>query len=60
MVKGNKIDFPKVWKDSNMSQSYSIRIRLYCPNPVNDEAYIRDIVGPLSVLLVLGLPRSDQ
>lgn len=60
VVKGNKIDFPKVWKDSSMAQSYTIRIRLYCPNPTNDEAYIRDIVGPLTVLLVLGLPRSDQ
>lgn len=59
-VKGNKLDFPKVWKDSGMSQSYSVRTRLYCSDPKNDESFLKNIAVPLTLLLLLAVPRSDQ
>ena len=56
---GNKMDFPKVWKSSSMSQSYTLTTRLYCPDPNNNKSYVENIILPLIYLLVLALPRQD-
>ena len=55
---GSKIDFPDVWKSSDMSPSYSVNIRLYNPNPANVEWHDNRIVGPLSMLLLFVVPHS--
>jgi hypothetical protein len=58
MLTGNKIDFPKLWKASSMTASYSFTVRLYCPNPDDDKLYMNRIVGPLTSLTALALPRT--
>ncbi len=58
LLAGHRVDFPQVWKNSSYAPSYTMTVRLYCPNPANPDSVKRYIIGPLAVLLTLGLPRS--
>lgn len=60
MVAGNRVDFPMIWRNSGFTPSYTVTIRLYNPNPSSDEATKQYIVGPLAVILALGIPRSND
>lgn len=60
MLGGARIDFPQVWKNSAFSTNYSITIKLYNPNPANDKITDYFIIGPLTALLLLGLPSSQD
>ena len=58
LAAGGRIDFPMVWKGSGFQPSYTMTIRLYNPNPGNDETTKKYIVGPIAALLLLGIPVS--
>jgi len=58
LAAGGRIDFPMIWKNSGFQPSYTMTIRLFNPNPASDESTMTYIVGPIAVLLTLGLPRS--
>lgn len=60
MLAGQRVDFPQVWKGSGFSPSYSMTIRLYNPNPADPAATRKFIAGPLSAILLLGVPQSDN
>ncbi|HUV84782.1 MAG TPA: hypothetical protein VMV86_03685, partial [Methanosarcinales archaeon] len=56
ILAGHRVDFPKVWTNSSYEPSYTVTVRLYNPFPGNNEALKKYIIGPLAVLLTLGLP----
>jgi len=56
LLAGHRIDFPKVWVNSGYEPSYTITVRLYNPFPGNNDALKKYIIGPLAVILTLGLP----
>jgi len=58
LLAGARIDFPQLWKNSSYSPSYSFTVRLYNPNPSNDESTAKFIVGPLASILLLALPHA--
>lgn len=58
MLSGARIDFPQTWKNSGFQTSYTLNVRLYNPNPANENATKKYMTGPLAALLTLGLPRS--
>ena len=60
MASGGRVDFPMVWKNSSFTPSYSMTIRLYNPNPGNEESTQKYITGPLAALLILGCPQSPD
>ena len=60
MLTGARVDFPKVWMGSGFSGPVSIPVRLYNPNQASDVCYNKYIIEPLTVLLMLGAPLSDQ
>jgi len=60
LFQGHKIEFPKVWRDSNYSTSYSFTIRLYNPNPGDVNSTFKHIVTPLATLLLFVVPYSDD
>lgn len=57
---GSRVDFPKVWKNSAFSPSYTMTVRLYNPNPGSAESTDKFIVAPLAALLLLALPRAAE
>lgn len=59
LLAGQRVDFPSVWKNSGFQPSYSINLKLYNPNPGNDEATEKYIIGPLTAILLLTLPYGD-
>ncbi len=58
LAAGGRIDFPMLWKNSTYAPSYTMTIRLYNPNPNDDRATAKFIIGPVAALLLLGLPQS--
>jgi len=60
LFQGHKIEFPKVWRDSNYSTSYSFTIRLYNPNPGDVNSTFKHIITPLATLLLFVVPYSDD
>lgn len=60
LATGARIDFPQVWKTSSYQPSYTMTVRLYNPQPQNDEATRRYIVGPIAALMLCGIPISDD
>lgn len=60
MLAGHRVDFPQVWMNSGFTPSYTATVRLYNPNPANDNSTEKHIIGPLAVLLSLALPRSKD
>jgi hypothetical protein len=59
LVNGEKIDFPMMWKGSNWSAEYSFTVRLYNPQPANQEYHDTLIVAPLAALSALAMPRTS-
>jgi len=57
---GSRFDFPMIWTDSSFQPSYTMTVRLYNPDPGNQDATDKYIIGPLAALLLLGLPISDD
>ena len=60
MLAGSRIDFPMVWKTSGFTPSYTMTIRLYNPNPRNENSTMKYIIGPIAALMLLGIPLSDD
>jgi hypothetical protein len=60
MLTGARVDFPKVWMGSGFSGPVSIPIRLYNPDQTSEVSYSKYIIEPLTILLMLGAPLSDQ
>lgn len=60
MITGSKIDFPMMWKGSGYSPSYSVTVRLYNPNPKDDEWHNKFIVEPLAKIIAFTIPVSDS
>jgi len=58
LVKGQKIDFPMMWKGSSFAASYDLSIRFYNPSPASDYYYGNLILGPLAAILALTLPKT--
>lgn len=58
LLAGARIDFPNVWKTSSFTPSYTMTVRLYNPDPRDDQATLKYIVGPIVALMLLGIPRS--
>ncbi len=54
---GGRLDFPSVWKGSSFTPSYTMTVRLFNPNPASYQSTKKYIIGPLAVLLTLGIPR---
>lgn len=59
LLGGARVDFPMVWKNSTFSTSYSVTIKLYNPMPSSDFATDKFIIGPITAILMLGLPRVN-
>lgn len=60
LATGHRVDFPQVWKGSSFAPSYSMTIRLYNPKPGSAKSTQDYIITPLAMILVLGLPRTDD
>jgi hypothetical protein len=60
LLANHRLDFPQIWRNSGYQPQYSITVRLYNPNPANTEAMERYILGPLAVILCLGIPRTTD
>lgn len=60
LIAGQRIDFPQIWKNSAFNVSYSVTIKLYNPKPSDDDAHEKFILGPLSLILLLASPMSDE
>jgi hypothetical protein len=60
MLMGSRVDFPKVWMGSGFSGPVSIPVRLYNPDQTSEVSYNKFILEPLTILLMLGAPLSDQ
>jgi len=60
MAAGARVDFPQVWKNSGFTPSYSATIRLYNPNPGNEQSTLKYIIGPIAAILCLALPRAGE
>lgn len=57
---GARVDFPQIWTDSSFTPSYTMTVRLYNPDPRNEDATNEYIIAPLACLLLLGLPHSKE
>lgn len=60
LLSGQKIDFPMMWRGSGFSAQYDLTIRLYCPDTDNPNHYETLIVAPLTSLLLLALPKTED
>lgn len=61
LLEGARIDLPNIWVDSKtaMSWNFNIKLRTFGTNQ-SDPEYIKEIVEPLLVLLMLALPVSGK
>jgi hypothetical protein len=59
VIRGGKILFPEIWSESTFSRSYSINIKLRCPNP-DPVSWFMDIGLPLCLLICLAAPQQHQ
>lgn len=57
---GGRIDFPQLWKGSRFTPSYTMTVRLYNPDPGSLNSTERYIIGPITAILILGLPHSKE
>lgn len=60
LLMGSGIDFPLIWQGSSFSESYSLLIRLTCPNPFDSDQYEKYVVTNLARLLAFSIPVSDS
>lgn len=60
LMAGSRIDFPMVWKSSGFQPSYSMTIRLYNPFPQDPKYTKKYIIGPVTALMLLGVPRAND
>jgi hypothetical protein len=60
MMGGHRVDFPQLWRNSGYTPSYTATIRLYNPKPGSTTYTEQYIIGPLAVILALGIPRSKD
>jgi len=70
-IKGNRINFPKIWKGGDATTNLSFNVKIG-PLPIvliegeNEanrlklESYKRHILGPLAALILLSIPRSTD
>lgn len=54
---GGKIAFPQIWSDSSFSRTYTINMKLRCPDP-NPVSWFLDVNVPLMHLLGMTMPRQ--
>lgn len=57
VVQGGKLIFPEIWKDSQYSKSYSVNIKLRCPD-ADKLSWFLNIWVPIAHLLPLVLPKA--
>ena len=60
MAGGHRVDFPQIWRNSGFTPSYSMTVRLYNPYPGSIKSTQKYIIGPLAVILCLGIPRTTD
>lgn len=60
LAAGQRIDFPMVWKSSGFQPSYTMTVRLYNPNPRSALDTKKYIAGPITALLLLAVPITDD
>ena len=60
IVTGSDINFPKIWKSSDYSPTYTITVRLHNDNPANEDSHKKYIIEPLAKLLAFVIPISDS
>jgi hypothetical protein len=60
ILSGSKVDFPMIWRGASYNPSYSLTVRLYNWGVLNEEAFIKNIVGPIVKLLAFTMPVSDS
>jgi len=58
MIAGHRVDFPQLWQNSGFAPSYTLTCRLFNPSPKSLASTKHYIIGPLAVILALGVPRS--
>lgn len=56
----SRLDFPLMWRSSSYSASYNLGIRLYNPQPKNNQYFESLIVGSLGAILGLCLPVAGE
>jgi len=59
-ISGGRVDYPKMWKSSNFTPSYTMTIRLWNPDPSNPSSTKKYIVGPIAAILALALPKVGK
>lgn len=59
IVANHRFDFPMIWRNSAFTQNQTLTFRFYNPRPGSDSAFKKYILGPLALLLLLAVPRSD-
>lgn len=57
VVQGGKLIFPEIWKDSSYNKSYSVEIKLRCPDG-DKLSWFLNIWVPIAHLLPLVLPKA--
>jgi hypothetical protein len=60
MLLGANLDFPLQWAGTSYMPSYTVRIRLTNPDPMNDFEFIRNIYRPLAMLLGFVMPYANS
>lgn len=60
LAQGFRIDLGNIWTGSSASTGYSCTIRLYNPIPNDYEMYKQHVVGPLTAILTLATPLSQD
>jgi len=55
----HRFDFPMIWRNSSFTQNQTLTMRFYNPRPGSNSAHKKYILGPLALLLLLAVPRSD-
>lgn len=58
IIQGGKLIFPEIWGDSQYTKTYSVTIKLRCPNPDPVSWYL-DIWAPVAHLLPMVLPKMS-
>lgn len=58
IIQGGKLIFPEIWGDSHFTKTYSVTLKLRCPNPDPVSWYL-DIWAPVAHLLPMVLPKMS-
>lgn len=59
LLAGAGLDFPMIWQGSSYNPTYSIRVRLANPNPLDNESYVQYVVKNLLKIQALHIPVSN-